>query len=131
MFHAIRQWWGDGGGKSTLRLFLFEFLVVMAGVLAAQWLQQRQQELAMRDEARNLLANSRGIHESLFARSQHWRTYGPCVMARADAIALAAAEGRTMMLPPIRSHHRLVWPQWVESGRYRQVGKLSRLSRAV
>jgi len=96
MFHAIRQWWGDGGGKSTLRLFLFEFLVVMAGVLAAQWLQQRQQELAMRDEARNLLANSRGIHESLFARSQHWRTYGPCVMARADAIALAAAEGRTM-----------------------------------
>lgn len=36
MFHAIRQWWGGGRGKVTLRLFLFEFLVVVAGVLTAQ-----------------------------------------------------------------------------------------------
>ncbi len=96
MFHAIRQWWGDGRGKATTRLFLFEFLVVMAGVLAAQWLQQRQQELALRDDARNLLANSREAHEGMIRRSFHWRAYGPCVTARADAIARAAGDGRTM-----------------------------------
>lgn len=95
MFHAVRNWWGSGG-KVTLRLFVFEFLVVMAGVLAAQWLQQRQQELALRDDAHALLANSREAHESMVARSVHWRIYGPCVTARADAIARAAGEGRTM-----------------------------------
>ncbi len=96
MFHAIRQWWGSGRGKVTARLFLFEFLVVMAGVLAAQWLQQRQQQLALREDARALLAASRESHEYMIARSLHWRIHAPCVIARADAIARAAGEGRTM-----------------------------------
>ena len=36
MFHAVRQWWWAGRGQATARLFLFEFLVVVAGVLTAQ-----------------------------------------------------------------------------------------------
>jgi hypothetical protein len=114
MFHTIRRWWGDGG-KSTLRLFLFEFLVVMAGVLAAQWLQQRQQELALRGEARDLLANSQRIHEDIIARSLHWHRYGPCVMARAEEIARAAGDGRTLTRaeigrPALPSTDIVNWP---------------------
>ena len=96
MFHAVREWWEDGRGRRLAGLFLFEFVVVLLGVLAAQWLQQRQQELALRDDARALLADGRESHESMVARSLHWRIYGPCVTARADSIARAASEGRTM-----------------------------------
>ena len=40
MFQAIRHWWDSGRGKITTRLFLFEFVVVVAGVLTAQALAE-------------------------------------------------------------------------------------------
>ena len=40
MFHAVRQWWSRGRAKVTARLFLFEIVVVMVGVLLAQGMQQ-------------------------------------------------------------------------------------------
>ena len=36
MFQTVRHWWGNGRGKVTARLFAFELLVVVAGVLIAQ-----------------------------------------------------------------------------------------------
>ena len=36
MFQTVRHWWGSGRGKVTGRLFLFELLVVVIGVLIAQ-----------------------------------------------------------------------------------------------
>ena len=51
MFHAVRQWWGSGRGKITARLFAFEFLVVVAGVLTAQalanWVADRADQRAI------------------------------------------------------------------------------------
>ena len=38
MFQTVRHWWGSGRGKITARLFLFELLVVVIGVLIAQML---------------------------------------------------------------------------------------------
>ena len=38
MFRTVRYWWSEGSGQRTARLFVFEFVVVVAGVLVAQGL---------------------------------------------------------------------------------------------
>ena len=54
MFQTVRHWWGSGRGKVTARLFLFEFLVVVAGVLTAQalanWVADRAEQRAVSEE---------------------------------------------------------------------------------
>ena len=54
MFQAVRRWWGSGRGKVTTRLFLFEFVVVVAGVFTAQalasWLSDRAEDRAIHEE---------------------------------------------------------------------------------
>lgn len=30
MFRTVRHWWSEGSGQHTARLFLFEFVVVVA-----------------------------------------------------------------------------------------------------
>ena len=46
MVDSVRQWWSDGRGKATARRFAVQFLVVLAGVLAAlavaDWLGHRR-----------------------------------------------------------------------------------------
>ena len=55
MFQTVRHWWESGTGKVTARLFAFEFIVVVTGVLVAQalasWAQNRAALIAM-EEAR-------------------------------------------------------------------------------
>ena len=54
MFHTVRRWWGNERGKVTTRLFLFEFVVVVAGVLTAQalasWVTDRVERRAVNEE---------------------------------------------------------------------------------
>lgn len=40
MFRTVRRWWQAGDGKITLRLFVFELFVVVAGVLIALGAEQ-------------------------------------------------------------------------------------------
>lgn len=53
MFQTVRHWWGTGRGKVTVRLFAFEFIVVVTGVLVAQglasWVQDRSALAAMEE----------------------------------------------------------------------------------
>lgn len=53
MFRAVRSWWAGASAKVTLRLFLFELIVVIAGVLIAQalagWASDRAAQRDMRD----------------------------------------------------------------------------------
>ena len=53
MFQAVRHWWGSGRGRITARLFAFEFIVVVTGVLVAQalanWAQDRAAFKAMQE----------------------------------------------------------------------------------
>ena len=58
MFQAVRQWWGNGRGKLTARLFVFEFVVVVAGVLAAQALANWVGTRAEREAGRRLFADA-------------------------------------------------------------------------
>lgn len=53
MFQTVRHWWESGTGKVTARLFAFEFIVVVTGVLVAQalanWAQERAALIAMNE----------------------------------------------------------------------------------
>lgn len=92
MFHAMRAWWMDGRGKLTARLFVFEFIVVMAGVLAAQalqnWVSQRG-ALARMEESRE-----RTLRESSdnLAYALAWRAGVPCVDSRLREIMRRASD---------------------------------------
>ncbi|WP_294123199.1 hypothetical protein [Sphingomonas sp.] len=95
MFHAVRDWWKGGSGKVALRLFLFEFVVVVAGVLTAQglagWVNDRAEDRAVREE------NARIRYEIGRARqnARVWLAATPCLEERVNqVIRNASSEGR-------------------------------------
>ena len=82
MFQTVRHWWGNGRGKVTLRLFLFEFVVVVAGVLVAQGLAtyvQDRSDLARMEAERSRIRIELADSFSLF---QIWRAAVPCLDQR-------------------------------------------------
>ncbi len=82
MFHAVRHWWSAGSGKVTLRLFLFEFIVVVAGVLVAQgmaaYVQDRSDLARMEAERARLRYELSDAH----AAFQELRVAIPCLEQR-------------------------------------------------
>ena len=82
MFRTVRHWWADGSGKVTVRLFLFELLVVVIGVLIAQGLAGYAQTRA--DFARMESERSRVRDELTSAHSalQTWQAAIPCLERR-------------------------------------------------
>ena len=93
MFHAVRQWWGGGRGKSTARLFAFEFLVVVAGVLVAQALANWVAERGQRAEGERLLAQTAYTAKGLQRDLSYWQRYGTCLRGHVATISRAAADG--------------------------------------
>ena len=91
MFHAVRSWWSGGRGKVTARLFVFEFLVVVAGVLTAQalanWVADRAEQRAVGEE------DKRVRYE--IGRARHvarvWSVAIPCLVDRVESIARQAS----------------------------------------
>lgn len=82
MFQTVRHWWGHGRGKVTLRLFLFEFVVVVAGVLVAQGLAtyvQDRSELARMEAERSRIRVEFADAYSVF---QTWHAAIPCLDQR-------------------------------------------------
>ena len=91
MFHAIRQWWGNGRGKVTIRLFLFEFAVVVAGVLTAQalasWVTDRVEQRAVNEEDKRVryeIGRARQV-------ARIWSASVPCLVERVESIARQAS----------------------------------------
>jgi hypothetical protein len=82
MFQTVRHWWNGGRGKVTLRLFVFEFVVVVAGVLVAQALAGYAQQRS--DLARMEMERSRVRYELESAHSmfQSWSFAVPCLNRR-------------------------------------------------
>ena len=93
MFHAVRQWWFSGRGKVTARLFLFEFAVVVVGVLTAQALANW---VANRAETRAINSEDERVRYEIGRASQIarvWQVAAPCLIARVEAIARSASTG--------------------------------------
>lgn len=96
MFRSVRHWWGSGRGKVSARLFLFEFLVVVAGVLTAQalanWMSDRAEQRAVDEEDKRVryeVGRSRQV-------AQIWAAAAPCLTARVEGIARAASTGAAL-----------------------------------
>ena len=82
MFLTVRHWWGSGRGKVTARLFVFELLVVVAGVLIAQALAELVQDRAefakMQSERSRIRYELTSVHNAF----QTWEVALPCLNQR-------------------------------------------------
>lgn len=91
MFRTVRHWWGSGRGKVTARLFVFEFAVVVVGVLTAQalanWVADRTEQRAVSEE------DNRVRYEIGRARqvARVWSAAVPCLRARVEQVARQAS----------------------------------------
>lgn len=96
MFRTVRHWWSEGSGQNTARLFVFEFVVVVAGVLVAQGLAKWVQQQADHREGRQLVAVAQLYVRSSNERANYWIGHANCVRGHVDDISRAAAAGRTL-----------------------------------
>ena len=94
MFQTVRHWWGSGRGKVTARLFLFEFLVVVAGVLTAQalanWVADRAEQRAVSEEDKRVryeIGRARQV-------ARLWAAATPCLVQRVENVARQASTNR-------------------------------------
>lgn len=88
--------WRDLRGRGMVRLFLFEFAVVLLGVLAAQglanWAREREADAEMllaRDALESQLAGS-------YATARIWDAALPCLEAKVTEIATLASNEQVL-----------------------------------
>ena len=74
-------------------LFMFEFVVVLLGVLAAQMLQESAANARARGDARVTVERAATEVASFRATSEYWLSAGPCLERRMDQLMRAAATG--------------------------------------
>jgi hypothetical protein len=94
MFQTVRHWWQGGRGKVTARLFAFEFLVVVAGVLTAQglanWVADRADQRAVNEEDRRVryeIGRARQV-------ARIWSAASPCLTEQVERVARLASASR-------------------------------------
>lgn len=100
MFAAVREKlagaWQRLREGSLIRLFLFEFVVVLLGVLAAQWGADWAEDNRLRTEAAKQFELSRETARNFAYLQRYWALHGQCIVDRSMAVARIAAEGGTM-----------------------------------
>ena len=112
MFHTVRRWWGNERGKVTTRLFLFEFVVVVVGVLTAQalasWVTDRVEQRAVNEEderVRYEIGRTRQV-------ARVWSASVPCLVERVESIARQASTNGPVdvaeLKPPLFQPRRCV-----------------------
>lgn len=93
IFQTVRHWWGSGRGKVTARLFVFEFAVVVVGVLVAQalanWVAWRASSEEMQ-ESRTRIDHEQSAN---LAAAIAWRAAIPCLNQRMEAVMQTAGKG--------------------------------------
>jgi hypothetical protein len=62
VFRTVRHWWQEGDGKTTARLFMFELVVVVAGVLIALGAEEQVSNWHWQGEVRD---SDRRIREEI------------------------------------------------------------------
>ncbi len=107
-------------------LFVFEFVVVLLGVLAAQavadWADDRR--LAREAEAQFQLAREQAIRAARV--QQYWSRVGPCLIERARGVGLAAARGETLSASAIGrpALPSVQMPSWDEDVRRAAIARI-------
>ena len=104
MFQAVRSFFSNGRGRQpstprarrlarTFRLFLFEFVVVVTGVLVAQMLGDNAANARAGADARAAVERAERETSNFRATSEYWLSAGPCIDSRMDELMRAAANG--------------------------------------
>ena len=104
MFKAIRSQFGRWRDLSVPKptrlriwrysgLFMFEFAVVLLGVLAAQMLQESGAKARAGSDARVTVERAAREVANFRATSEYWLDAGPCIERRMDQLMRAAATG--------------------------------------
>lgn len=101
MFQTVRHWWQGGRGKVTARLFAFEFLVVVLGVMVAQGAADWARSQADRSDGRELVARLVAAGRSLNRVSNYWYLHGSCLRRHVDHIAREAVAGHSMAMKDV------------------------------
>lgn len=100
MFAAVREKlvgaWRSLREGSLAKLFVFEFVVVMLGVLAAQWVSEWAEDRRLAREAEARFEQSVRSAETVYRVLDFWSEKGPCISERADAVARAASRGEPL-----------------------------------
>ena len=93
---TFQRWRRDSRLPRLIGLFVFEFTVVLLGVLAAQWVADWAEDRRLTREAEVQYAQAR--QQSIMAANvqKYWARVGPCLRERAKAVARAASAGETM-----------------------------------
>src|SRR5690349_3959618 len=93
MFQTVRHWWGGRRGKVTARLFAFEFIVIVTGVLVAQglasWVQDRSAMAAMEEAKARAEAE---ISDNMYAAKINLEAI-PCFEDRMREVMRKASNG--------------------------------------
>lgn len=74
-------------------LFVFEFVVVLLGVLAAQMLQENFADARARRDAKATVERARQEAAGFRSTSEYWLAAVPCLERKMDELMRAAAEG--------------------------------------
>jgi hypothetical protein len=121
MFKAVRDFAFPSGFRwlrfrRAGRLFLFEFVVVLLGVLAAQMLQSWAADASARAETDQVIERSRAEALRALLIANYWLKVGPCLRDRVGEIARVAAEGGTLRAkdigrPALPLPNTLAWPE--------------------
>ena len=82
MFQTVRHWWSDGSGKVTLRLFLFELVVVVVGVLIAQGVASYVQDRSALSRMEAERSRIRVELADALSGLKSWRAAVPCLDQR-------------------------------------------------
>ena len=100
MFQTVRHWWGSGRVRVTARLFLFELLVVVIGVLIAQGLagyaQARADFAKMESERTRVRDELTSVHSDL----RTWQEAIPCLDRRMTDVMRGAQLATVSMRRP-------------------------------
>jgi hypothetical protein len=96
MFQTVRHWLIGGRGKVTARLFLFEFLVVVAGVQTApglaNWVADRAEQRAVSEEdmrVRYEIGRARQV-------ARVWLAATPCLERRVNSVIRKASSSQLL-----------------------------------
>jgi hypothetical protein len=95
MFRSVRHWWGSGRGKVSARLFVFELLVVIFGVLIAQGLANLVGDRATQRQVSEERARLDFEVGRTRQASRVWKAAIPCLRQRVDEIMNVAESGST------------------------------------
>jgi hypothetical protein len=100
MFKLIRakfaNSWGGARVYRLVGLFLFEFVVVLLGVLAAQAVAEWGDDRRLARDAADQFQEARAQAIESARTMSYWAAVAPCLIERAKQVARVAASGETM-----------------------------------